>query len=71
VVYLQLWKIVMVPIQITPFFLLLPILTIITCTADPMNVLPPPGEKLMENLWGCIILAFTKERSQVLLAHEL
>jgi hypothetical protein len=61
----------MVPIQITPFFLLLPILTIITCTADPMNVLPPPGEKLMENLWGCIILAFTKERSQVLLAHEL
>jgi hypothetical protein len=25
----------------------------------------------MENLWRCIILALTEERSQVLLAHEL
>jgi hypothetical protein len=25
----------------------------------------------MENLWGCIILAFAEEWSQVLLAHEL
>jgi len=39
----------------------------------PMGGLSPKarGKKLMKNLWRCIILAFTEERSQVLLAHEL
>jgi hypothetical protein len=36
----------------------------------PIGLSPKAGKKLMKNLWRCIILAFTEERSQVLLAHE-